>query len=456
MPEAVFVAMLAALFALASLAVAPAAGAATLFSDGFESGSLSNWTSVTAGGGTAVAQSQVVRSGSYAGRLTATSSSSARSYARKTLPAAQTELTVSGDIRIDAGGSSGNVPILRVFDSNGSRLLSFYRQNNDANKLYVQHSGQYNSTGGTLAFYSWARFDVTVKTAGSASTVSVKLNGAVIHQTSSASLGTSGVRAIQVGNDTYGQALDVITDNISVTTAESAGTTPPPPPPPAPPPPPPPPPPPVTGCVSAPAPANADPGTVVVADNFEGGLGNWTITQTGDARVITQSSTVRSGGCAGRITVSARSDSKGNLTRWLPSGTREIWADGWFNFEQQGVSTSWNVPTFRFFSDSKRVLDVSRQNGSGSLFVRYPNGSGWTIRSTGLYPSLRRWYHFRIHAIANWNSSTVEVWLDGSRIFATTSATLATGKLTMQMVGADHAGQEGVVAVDDVVVKARS
>ena len=432
---------------LGALALAPPAGASTLFSDGFESGSLSNWSPVTASG-SAAAQSQVVRSGSYAARLTSSSSTSSRAYVRRTLPGAQTELTVSGDVRIAAGGSSGNVPIVRLFDASGARLLSFYRQNNDGDRLYVQHSGRYNSTSGWLALNTWAHFDVTVRTAGSASTVSVKLNGAVIHQTSAASLGTSGVYAIQLGNDTYGQAMDVFADNIAVTSAQSAGTTPPPAPPP--------PPPPSGGCVSAPAPANADPGTVVVADNFEGGLGSWIVKQTGDARVLTQTSTVRNGGCAGRISVSARSDSMGNLTKWLPSGTREIWADGWFNFERQGVSTSWNTPTFRFFSDSKRVLDVSRQNGSGSLFVRYPNGSGWTIRSTGLYPSLGRWYRFRIHAIANWSSSTVEVWLDGSRIFATTSATLGVGRLTMQMVGADHAGQEGVVAVDDVIVKARS
>lgn len=445
MPRTGFAAALAVACTLALLALAPAAGAATLFGDGFESGSLSAWSAATSSGGSAAVQSSVVRSGSYAGRLTATSNSSSRAYARATLPAAQTTLTVSADVRIASGGSAGNVPIVRLFDANGTRLVSLFRQNSDYDRLYVQHSGRYDSTSGRLPLGKWGHFDVTVTVAGGSSTISVKLDGTLIHQTSSASLGTSGVRAIQAGNDTYGQAFDLFVDNVTASSSDTAATTPPPPPPP-----------PAGGCVSAPGPANGDPGTLVVADNFESGLGNWTVKQTGDARVTTQSSTAHGGGCAGRITVSARSDSMGNLTKWLPSGTREVWADGWFNFEAQGLSTSWNVPTFRFFSDTRRVLDVSRQNGSGSLFVRYPSGSGWTIRSTGLYPSLKRWYHFRVHAIANWNSSTVEVWMDGSRIFATTSATLAVGRLTTQMVGADHAGQEGVVAVDDVVVKARS
>jgi hypothetical protein len=204
-------------------------------------------------------------------------------------------------------------------------------------------------------------------------------------------------------------------------------------------------------------PSNSDPGSIVVAENFESGLGNWTVNRAGDATVGTQSQVFYGGGCAARIKVSASGSSLGNLTRAFPTGMREAWAEGLFNFEAQGVSTSWNAPTFRFFSDGKRILDVSRQNGSGSLFVRYPNGSGgWTIIQTGLYPALKRWYRVKIHVLANWNSSTVEVWIDGARWFATNYATLGTAKLSMQMVGADHFGQEGTVAIDDVVVKARS
>lgn len=442
-------ALLASALALALALTAPAAKAATLVGDGFESGSLSGWNVVKTGSAaTAGVQSQIARSGSYAARLSATTSSS--SYARKAFSTAQTDLTVAADLRIASGGSSGNVPLIRMFDAGGTRLLSLYRQNEDYDRLYVQHSGRYNSTSGALALNAWGRLEVTVKTAGSASAVVVKLDGTTIHQTTAASLGTAGVQTMQLGNDTYGQPFDVVADNVLATNPQTSADSPPPAPPP--------PPPPSSGCVSsAPVPTNSDPGTVVVADNFENGLGLWSVAQYGDARVTTQSETVKSGGCAARISVTRNSGSLGNLTRTLPSGTREIWATGWFNFEMEGVSTSWNLATFRMFTDGKRVLDVSRQNGSASLFVRWPNGSGgWTIKSTGMYPSQKRWYHFKIHAIANYSQSTVEVWLDGGRIFATTSATLGTSRLSTQMVGADHATQEGVVAVDDVVVKARS
>lgn len=430
------VAVLASALAL----VVPVAHAGTLVSDGFEGGSLAGWSVVNSGsGGSAGVQSQVVRAGSYAARLSATSTSG--SYARKTFSAPQQELTVAADLRVVSGGWSGNVPLLRLYDGGGTRLLSLYRQNNDYDKLYVQHSGRYNATSGALALQAWGRLEVIVKVAGAASTVVVKLNGATIHQTTAASLGTAGVQAMQLGNDTYGQPFDLVADNVVATNPDTTATAPS-----------------SGGCVaSAPAPANSDPGTVVVADNFENGLGLWSVRQYGDARVTTQSQTVRSGGCAARISVTRNSGSLGNLTKTLPSGTREIWASGWFNFEMQGLSTSWNLATFRMFSDGKRVLDVSRQNGSGSLFVRWPDGSGgWTLKSTGLYPAQQRWYHVKIHAIANYSQSTVEVWLDGSQIFATTSATLGTSRLSTQMVGADHATQQGVVAIDDVVVKTRS
>jgi hypothetical protein len=398
-----------------------------------------------AGVGSAKAQSQLVRSGAYGGRLSATSAAGSYAYARKTFGVATTQVTVAAALRVAGGGTSGNVPLLRLYDPSGARLVSFYRQNQDADRLYVQHSGRYNATSGRLALNTWARFELTVSTAGNQSSVAVKMNGTTIYQSTSAALGTAGVKTLQLGNDISAQPFDLAADDVVATTS-AAGTAAAPPPPPS------------GGCdPEAPDPTNSDPGTVVVADNFEGGLGAWSVTQNGDARVTTQSQVVRSGGCAARIAVTRNSGSLGNMTRAFPAATSEVWSDGWFNFEAQGVSSSWNTPTFRFFSDGRRILDVSRQNQSASMFVRYPNGSGgWTIKSTGQYPSLKRWYHVRIHAIAEGAKSTVEVWLDGTRIFSTTSATLGTSHFSVQMIGADHATQEGTVAVDDVVVKGQA
>ncbi|HEV2785353.1 MAG TPA: hypothetical protein VGV67_03105, partial [Solirubrobacteraceae bacterium] len=98
-PQTGSVARIALACLLACLAIAPSAHAATIFSDGFEAGSLSSWSSVRAdGGGGAWVQSEVVRGGSYALRLSGTSSSSSYAYARRSLSAAQNELTVAGDV----------------------------------------------------------------------------------------------------------------------------------------------------------------------------------------------------------------------------------------------------------------------------------------------------------------------------------------------------------------------
>ena len=432
---------------LAFLLLASPAGAATVFSDGFESGSMSAWSHVAsaAGGGTAV-QSQLVRGGAQAARLWATSTAGSHAFARRSLASPQFELTVAADLRVVSGGWTGNVPLLRLFDAGGNRLVSLYRQNQDGDRVYVQHSGRYHGTSGTLALHSWRRFEVTVRVAGDQSRVVARVDGTVIHD-SAAWLGGAGVHALQIGNDTAAQPFDLAADNVTASTPtyDATASTPT-----------------TTSTASAcdpagPVPTSPDPGTVVLADNFESGLGHWIVTQQGDARITSGPNIAGARDCVARLAVTANSGSLANLTRPLPYGTREIWADGWFHFLAQGASWSWNVPTFRLFSDGRRVLDVSRQNGTGDLFVRYPNGSGgWTLRSTGLYPALGRWYQVKIHALANWNGSTVEVWLDGTRIFATWSATLGVGRFGVLMIGADHARQEGVIAVDDVVVKARS
>jgi phage gp37-like protein len=417
--------------------------AETLFADGFENGTFSAWSLVrTAGSGAATVQSARVRSGTYAAHLSEGASGS-YAYARTVLSPSQPEITAAADIYIESGGSTGNVPLLRLFDTAGTRLLSFYRQNGTDNKLWVQHSGAYNRTTGTLAFGRWARTEVHVIVAGAgASTVEVRLDGSVVHRTTSASLGINGIGAVQIGNESTSQPFVLYADGVAVTGSGGAM-----------------PPDPGTGTcdTTAPPPSTFDPGTVVVADGFESGdLRQWTaVVEEGDATMGVQNTDVHSGGCGLRGHVTLQWNSRANLAKTLPAGSREVWADGWFKVEREGADTGWNTPTFRFFAGGNRIFDVSRQNGSGSLFARYPNGSGgWTIISTGRRPSVGVWYHYRIHVVAAGNTSTAEVWMDGTRIFATSSATFGASRVDVLMIGAEHAKQDGDVAVDEVVAKA--
>jgi hypothetical protein len=189
-----------------------------LFSDGFESSDLSAWQTVTGGDGQAGVQSSVVKSGSYAARLSETANTGSVAYARRSLSSAQTGLTVSGDFDVlaQASGTTGNVPLLRLYDQAGTRLVSVFRQNGTSNKLYVAYGGSNYLTSGLLPLGTWARLSVRLVTAGSgASTVEVRVNEVLVHGSTTASLGTAGVSTLQIGNDTKQQTFTLVADNIS-------------------------------------------------------------------------------------------------------------------------------------------------------------------------------------------------------------------------------------------------
>ncbi|HEX9350257.1 MAG TPA: Ig-like domain-containing protein [Gaiellaceae bacterium] len=188
------------------------------FSDGFESGNVSAWTTVLTGAdGTATVQSADVKTGTFAARLSETAATGSFAYARKQLDTARTDLTASGDFKIlTEGASGGNVPILRFFEPSGTRIISLYRQNLDGDKIRVTHSGVGFTTTGRLPLNTWGFFELHVITAGTASTVELKLNGQLIYQTSTASLGTAGALNVQIGNETKAQAFALVADNISV------------------------------------------------------------------------------------------------------------------------------------------------------------------------------------------------------------------------------------------------
>ena len=188
----------------------------SLFADGFESDDFSQWTTVLTGAdGGAALESDTVASGAFAARLSATGNTGSFAYARKALPGTPTSVTISGTFRIDAeGGAGGNVPLLRLYDPSGARLLTLYRPNGNT-KIYVGHSGITASTTGRLPSATWGRFDVAVTTAGAgASALTVSLDGARISSTTTASLGTAGVATLQIGNETKRQPFVVVADDV--------------------------------------------------------------------------------------------------------------------------------------------------------------------------------------------------------------------------------------------------
>ena len=194
--------------------------ARTLFADGFESGDFSRWTAVfTANGGSAVVQRDRVAAGTYAARLAATAESGSRAYLRQALGESVTELRARGTFTVEVEGvKRANVPIFRLYDPSGVRLLSLFRANQSRNRISISHSGGTHSTSGRLPLGAWGTFEVRATAAGAASEVSVRLDGTEIYRATSADLGTAGIASIQIGNDTGGQRFQLVVDEIVATT----------------------------------------------------------------------------------------------------------------------------------------------------------------------------------------------------------------------------------------------
>jgi hypothetical protein len=192
-----------------------------VFSDGFESGGFSAWSAATTGGdGTATVQQSIVRAGQFAARLTETGNAGSFAKVSRSLGSSYKSVTVSLDIRIDAEGASGLVvPILRVYDGAGTRLVSLYRRNANFNGVGVSNAGASYNTSGSLPLGTWRRYSVRLIAAGAGtSTVTVTQDGAQIFTMTTADLGTSGVASIQLGNENAAQAFALEADGVQLTT----------------------------------------------------------------------------------------------------------------------------------------------------------------------------------------------------------------------------------------------
>ena len=189
-----------------------------IFSDDFETGGFSHWSAVEAGGdGRAEAQNTIVRSGVFAAQLSATANTGSYAFARQSVRG-ETDVTASVDVRILAEGvSGGNVPILRFFDPFDARMLNLRRQNKSSDRIYIEHGATNVLTSGRLPLDRWARFNVTVATAGQdAGTIEVRLDGALIYRTTSAETSTAGIGTVQIGNETRKQPFSLVADDVVI------------------------------------------------------------------------------------------------------------------------------------------------------------------------------------------------------------------------------------------------
>lgn len=421
---------------------------AELFSDNFESENLDNWRVTTAVNGTATVLNLAGHGGTRGARLTVPDyDKGSIAFLRRQLEAPVYGLSAAGNFKVDSGGcsedagySKGNVPFFRFFDANYKRVVGLYRINGSCSKtakLYVQHSGNFYRTGKNISFGTWYKAELRASVSQpSGSLVQVYLDDRLVYESTTADNGLRPFASVTIHNEHTNQVGDLVADNIRL---GSFPVTPP-----------------QNPCSEGkPAPSNADPGTVSVADNFESfEFNQWTrVTREGDAiATIEREDDTR--GCVAKLKVTANSGSMANLSKTLAPGANEVWAHGQFNVTRPGTNTSSNVPLFRLFQGSSRIVDVYRSNSNGSLFLRVPNGSGgWSFVSLGRTLQVGTWYDLKLRAVANGSSEgLIEVWLNGTKL-APVAAKLGVVGFDTAMVGSEHFAQEGDLSADDVIVK---
>jgi hypothetical protein len=185
-------------------------GGSALFSDGFESGDLSKWTSVT---GNIKAESGLAHTGTYAAEET---SSGSATYARKTLPGTYNELWAQAWVDVVSHSTSGTFFSFRT--SSGSSIVYVYI--NSAGKLALRNDAgnvtTYSTT--TMPAGGWHLVTLHAVVNGANSSLDVSLDGTQVPDLSltGQNLGTSPIAMLQLGDNNTGRTYDIALDDVEV------------------------------------------------------------------------------------------------------------------------------------------------------------------------------------------------------------------------------------------------
>jgi hypothetical protein len=208
-------------------------------------------------------------------------------------------------------------------------------------------------------------------------------------------------------------------------------------------------------CIVTP-PSNNYPGTAVTSTSFESGSLCTLIPKvSGTGTATVTGSLAKTGTRSAKLHVTTDSGSLANLsTPTLPSGTKTVYADGWFNITKAGVAGN-DVPYFRFFSGTTRVADIYRYNSNGQLWLRVtaPNGSFVYTKLIAGNISMSAWHHVVMRVTTNGSKSTIQVWFDEVQKYSSSAVAMAATSLSKVQLGAEHNRQMGDEYIDDVIIK---
>jgi hypothetical protein len=185
------------------------AATSLLFSDGFESGDLSQWTSVSS----LTVQQQQVLNGGFAAR--AASSAGPATYARKLLPVSQSDIYYFIHFKVVSKGNN-NTSLLKFRSASDASILSLGI--NSLGQLSYRNdvAGASVTSTTVVANGVWQTLQVHVRIAGTASLIEVWYNGAPVSiLTRTESFGSNPVGRLQLGENTPGLTYDIAFDDVN-------------------------------------------------------------------------------------------------------------------------------------------------------------------------------------------------------------------------------------------------
>jgi fibronectin type 3 domain-containing protein len=190
----------------------------TVFRDGFESGDLSQWTTVR----NIVAQQTEAFAGTWSARANA---GGVATYAYRQLGADYADLTTRLRFKLVSLGS-GSMSMLKLRTATGGSLVRLFIGSTGKLSTRNDVTGVATTSSTTISTDRWYLAELRVKVDGATSVIEVWLDGTRIAalSSSSQSLGTTPIGRIQLGDDATSKTADFAFDELVVDVPPSGGT----------------------------------------------------------------------------------------------------------------------------------------------------------------------------------------------------------------------------------------
>ena len=423
------------------------------FSDGFESGTLGKWSSVT---NMTVEQATGANSSpTSVARISSTVGDP--SYARTALSPTQSDLYTRLRFNIGSQDSASTVRLLGFRTAGGNALLTL--SVTGAGKLQLRNdvTGVSVTSTTTVTKGAWHEVQLRGQIVGTASQFQVWYDGAQVADLSKTdNLGTIPIGMLQLGEHTTGKRFNIIVDDV-VATTQFIGT-----------------PPPVTPTPTATATATVTPtstpsptatptltptatttpptptptppaGSGIFSDGFEtGNLSQW----TSNSGLVAQQTQVASGAWAARATGAG---TPASASKTLTTAQADLYYRFKVKLLSQPPASNIYLGRFRTASGASILGLYISSNGTTNTLA-YRNDVAGVSRASTANITAGVWYDVQVRARIAGASSQVQVWLNGAPVSALSQTedfgtTASIGRLQL----GENAARTFDFAFDDIV-----